>query len=87
MLQSEFMKKVADEKINLDKLNVVIGRTTNVPFSLGCFKEDSVWKIYEVGERQDFGIISEGSEDEIFDKMYRLIMGEIKSRNRMKKDI
>ncbi|HEX9062314.1 MAG TPA: hypothetical protein VF941_19255 [Clostridia bacterium] len=78
MLKDEFMKKIKDENIMLDRLDVVIGETTNVPFSLGCYKEGNVWKIYRIGERQNFSIIKFGKEEEIFDEMYSLIKGKIK---------
>lgn len=83
MLQDEFMKIVRNENVKLDLLNIVIGRKSNVPDSLGCYEENNIWKIYEVGERQNFDIIASGSEDEIFEEMYSLIKGKIKIMQRL----
>lgn len=83
MLQNEFIKRVKNENVKLDVLNIIIGRKSNVPDSLGCYEENNTWKIYEVGERQNFDIIASGSEDEIFEEMYSLIKGKIKIMQRI----
>lgn len=85
MLKDEFMKKISSENINLDRLDVVIGRVTNIPFSLGCYEENDIWKIYKVGERQNFRIVLTGSEDIVFDKMYNLIKAKIEMINDLEK--
>lgn len=83
MLQNEFMKIVKNENVKLDVLNIVIGRKSNVPDSLGCYEENNIWKIYEVDERQNFDIIALGSENEIFEKLYSLMRGKIKIIQRL----
>lgn len=78
MLKDEFEKKIIVDGIDLKKHNVVIGRVSNVPLTLGCFFEDNEWKIYKTGERQNVVIINTGSEDEVFEKIYRIVKGKIK---------
>ncbi len=77
MKQSEFENKIKLQGVNLEQLNIVIGRKTNVPFSTGCYHEDENWILYDVDERQNFSIIEKGSEDRIFKFLYMIIMGKI----------
>ncbi len=77
MKQNEYENKVKMLGINLERLNIVIGRKTNVPFSTGCYFEDGAWVLYDVNERQDFTIIEKGSEDRIFKFLYMITMGKI----------
>lgn len=37
MKQDEYMKKVNQLGINLERLNIVVGRKTNIPNSIGCY--------------------------------------------------
>ncbi|MFJ8519471.1 hypothetical protein [Lysinibacillus xylanilyticus] len=62
----------------LDELDIVIGRKTNIPYSTGCYIEDGLWKIYGIGERQNFSIIAQGTEEEMFEKLDRIIRGKIR---------
>lgn len=79
MTRKEYEKYISDNNIDLEKLNIYIGRKTNIPYSYGCFEEDSVWKAYMVGERQDFGIGRVGTEEEIFSLMYNITLNRINS--------
>lgn len=78
MTKEEYVNKIEQEKINLDKLGIVIGRTSIIPFTTGCYKDGDVWKIYKTGERQNVVVVKEGSENEIFETMYRLTKGMLK---------
>lgn len=71
------MKKIKQLGINLEFLNVTVGRKTNVPFSTGCYFEDGGWVLYGVDERQNFSIIEKGDEDRIFKFLYMITMGNI----------
>ena len=75
IVYEEIMKNL---EINLEYLNIVIGRKTNVPFSIGCYEEDKKWFLYSVGERQNLSIIQQGDEDRIFKFLYMITLGKMK---------
>lgn len=81
MTRDEYEKKVRENGINLDRLNIVIGRITNIPDSMGCYQDQGIWKIYKVGERQNFVVVKEGNEEEIFETMYKVTKGMLKQSN------
>jgi hypothetical protein len=62
----EYENFITIQNIDKNKLNLVIEENKIIPYVTGCFEEDGVWKIYMVGERQDFDIVQEGTEEEIF---------------------
>lgn len=80
MKKEEFLSKW--DKETLEYYNFVVGRKTNVPYSTGCYEQDNVWVIYEVGERQDFGILAQGTEEEMFAKLDRFVQAEIELKER-----
>ncbi len=82
MTKEEYEKRIHNENINLDKLQIVIGNVTNVPYTTGCFKDGEIWKIYKVGERQNLVVVREGNEDEIFESMYKVTKGLLKQSQR-----
>lgn len=77
MKQREYENKMRVLDINIEQLNIVIGRKTNVPFSTGCYFEDGNWILYDIDERQKFSIIEKGNEDQIFKFLYMITMGKI----------
>ncbi|AAK78324.1 hypothetical protein BJV85_003676 [Clostridium acetobutylicum] len=77
MKQDEYMKKVNQLGINLERLNIVVGRKTNIPNSIGCYFEDENWILYGVDERQNFSIVENGNEDRIFKFLYMITMGKV----------
>lgn len=70
MTKREFLEYVKQNNIDLKKYNIVIGEKSNVPYTIGFYKEGAVWQLYEVGERQNFSIIKSGTEKEIFNYLY-----------------
>jgi hypothetical protein len=74
----EYENFIAMQNIDANKLNLVIGEKKTIPFVTGCFEEDGVWKIYMVGERQEFDIVQEGTEEEIFNVMYSITKSRVK---------
>ncbi|MFJ7366869.1 hypothetical protein ACIQWQ_22515 [Peribacillus frigoritolerans] len=46
MTRNEYENKIKELGIDLQELNIVIGRKTNVPFSTGCYFEDGNWNLY-----------------------------------------
>ncbi|WP_330502074.1 hypothetical protein V2I71_02770 [Peribacillus frigoritolerans] len=57
MTRSEYENKIKELGVDLQELNIVIGRKTNVPISTGCYFEDGNWILYDVDERQNSSII------------------------------
>jgi CRISPR-associated protein Cas2 len=52
MTYAEYLSKIKDGGINLERLNIVIGRKTNIPYSKGCYQENDIWYFYDVNERR-----------------------------------
>ncbi|KOR84670.1 hypothetical protein AM233_11600 [Bacillus sp. FJAT-22058] len=77
MTRNEYENKIKELGVDLQELNIVIGRKTNVPLSTGCYFEDGNWILYDVDERQNFSIIERGYEDRIFKFLYMITMGKI----------
>jgi preprotein translocase subunit Sec63 len=77
MTRSEYENEIKELGVDLQELNIVIGRKTNVPISTGCYFEDGNWILYNVDERQNFSIIEKGNEDRIFKFLYMITMGKI----------
>jgi len=82
MTYAEYLSKIKDGGINLERLNIVVGRITNVPNSIGCYKENDIWYFYDVNERQDFVITKTGTEDEIFSYLYLITKALLKQYSR-----
>ncbi|WP_052504518.1 hypothetical protein [Rossellomorea aquimaris] len=78
MTRIEYESFIAMQNIDVNKLNLVIGEKKVIPFVTGCFEEDGVWKIYMVGERQEFDIVKEGTEEEIFNVMCSITKSRVK---------
>jgi hypothetical protein len=77
----EYENFISMKNIDISKLNLVIGEKKVIPYVTGCFQEDGVWKIYMVGERQDFDIVQVGTEEEIFNVMRSITESRIKRSN------
>ncbi|WP_455717074.1 hypothetical protein [Anaerosporobacter sp.] len=82
MTKSEFIQSWSD--VILKSLQVVVGKKSNIPHSINCYEENGVWIISEIGERQDVSIIIEGKESLVFDKLNRIVRGELKLKERRK---
>lgn len=78
MKKNELMAWVKSNNVDLKKYNIVIGEKSNVPYSVGCYEEAGTWYLYEVGERQNFGILMEGNEDDVIKHLYFMIRGTIR---------
>ena len=77
MTKEELIGFAESEGIDLGRYGIVIGAKSNTPYTLGCYEEYGTWYIYEVGERQDFGIIESGNEEEVLNYFYLLMRGKI----------
>lgn len=82
MTHAEYLSKIKDGGINLERLNIVIGRKTNIPYSKGCYQENDIWYFYDVNERQDLVITKTGTEDEIFSYLYLITKALLKQSSR-----
>lgn len=77
MKESEYKTKIRELGLNLNHLNIFVGRKTNIPFSTGCYFEDGNWILYDVDERQNVSIVEKGNEERIFKFLYMITMGKI----------
>jgi len=77
----EYLSKIKDGGINLERLNIVVVRKTNIPYSKGCYQENDIWYFYDVNERQDLVITKTGAEDEIFSYLYLITKVLLKQYN------
>ena len=80
MNQIEYENKIKTLGINLEEINIIIGRKTNVPFSTGVYFQNENWILYSVDERQNFSIIEKGNEDRIFKFLYMITLGKQKQK-------
>lgn len=64
--------------IDLKKANIFLGQKSNIPFSIGCYEENGVWYLYEVGEMQNIEIVKAGTEEEVIRHLYYKIRGRMK---------
>ncbi|MBM7602808.1 hypothetical protein JOC75_000778 [Metabacillus crassostreae] len=78
MTRIEYENLIVMQNIDTNKLNLVIGEKKVIPYVTGCFKEDGIWKIYIVGERRDFDIVQEGTEEEIFNSIHSITKSRLK---------
>ena len=81
LTRTEYENFLVMQNIDINKLNLVIGEKKVIPYVTGCFEEDGVWKIYMVGERQDFDIVQEGTEEEMFNIMHSITKSRVKCSN------
>ena len=79
MTKKELMEYINSEGIDLGRYGIVIGSKSNTPYTMGCYEEEGTWYIYDVGERQDFGIVKSGKEEEVINYFYLLIRGKIRT--------
>ena len=79
MTKTELIEFINSEGIDLSRYGIVLGSKSNTPYILGCYEEYGIWYIYEVGERQDFGIIKSGNEEDVIKHFYLLIRGKIRA--------
>jgi hypothetical protein len=42
MTNKEYLNKIKDSIINLERLNIVVGMKTNIPYSTVCFQEEKL---------------------------------------------
>ena len=74
MSKFEFLDKIKNEKIDLAEYIVVVDSLTDEPFVIGCYKDNSIWKVYKTTERSGHYIIDEvQDENTAFDELYELV--------------
>ncbi|MBQ3164575.1 MAG: hypothetical protein IJC02_08570 [Lachnospiraceae bacterium] len=80
MTKNEFFDNWSEDI--LKSLQVIVGKKSNIPYSINCYEEKGIWIISEIGERQDVSIIMEGEESTVFTKLNKIVRGEVKLRER-----
>lgn len=77
MTQCEFFKKW--NKDTLLELHFIVGEKNHFPFSYNCYYEDGKWKIVNIGDQNDVGIICEGDEEFVYTQLDRLVCSRQKT--------
>lgn len=80
MSRKEVLEYLEKKKVNLSANKIVLDSKTNVPFSIGCYFENGLWNLYEVGERQDFYIIESGNEEAVFKHFFLKIINRVENQ-------
>lgn len=79
MTKNEFLTIIKKEIPDLDDFDwdIEIDSLTKAGFVLGCYynEKNKIWNIYETTERGDEDVIfTAKSEEEAYDKLYKLVM-------------
>lgn len=82
MTKNEFLESWSEDI--LKNVQVSVGKKSNIPYSINCYEENGIWLISEVGERQEVSIIIEGEENLVFEKLNKVVRGELKLKERRK---
>lgn len=77
MNKQEFLEKW--DKDTLLETHCIVGEKDYFPYSYNCYFEDGKWKIVDIGDRNDIGIICEGDEETVFTKLDRLVCSRQKT--------
>lgn len=73
MTKKELRDKIQDFDGKLGVYQIALNRKLLVPFTFGYVYDDeqSVWLVYDVGERNEFGILAScANEEEALEKLY-----------------
>lgn len=85
MLLNEFMNEMKMYGIPLNLLNFHINKINRSSYATYILKEDSVWSIYEVDERNNSDLVFSGDENAAFQELFEIAfyrMRNINYRNR-----
>ena len=78
MTKNEFLKKINEYGINLSLFQIALGYKTNVMYYSGIFeKENGKWFFYKVGDRNTFSVLYTGTEENVFQKLYDDLFGQM----------
>lgn len=80
MSRKDVLDYLTTNKIDLDANKIVLDTKTNVPYTIGCYFENGLWNLYEVGERQDLYVIKSGSEEEVFKHFFLKIINRVENQ-------
>lgn len=80
MSRKDVLEYLENNKINLSANKIVLDSKTNVPFAIGCYFENGLWNLYEVGERQDLYVIKSGNEEDVFKHFFLKIINRVENQ-------
>lgn len=80
MNKNDVLDYLIQHNIDLNVNKIFLNKKTNIPYAIGCYFENELWYLYEVGERQDFYIIQSGSEKEVFQHFFLKIIDRVENQ-------
>lgn len=87
MKQTEFNNLVNNYGISLRDAYAVAEKKVLSPMTLGIFRDNSEWVVYDVGERGDYYEFLRGQEDEAYQLFYSMVLSRLKSNRYITKAI
>lgn len=78
MTLNELKNKLSLERHILGALRVVCGEKCEAPGVWGIYEEDGVWYVYESEERGGILVLAEGNENDMTERLYRMVLKEEK---------
>jgi hypothetical protein len=80
MTKQEFLERMGQEKPLKDYLlDIEVDKLIDSPYLIGCYEDDSIWRVYKTVERGGYYIIEQfDNENDAFDFLYALVYEEKK---------
>ena len=78
MTKEEFLKKLQEYGINLDRYQIAIDYKTREMYYTGIYKDGDKWIVYNVGDRNEVSIFYEGNERTAYMYIYDILFVDIR---------
>ena len=79
MTKEEFLKKLQEYGINLDRYQIAIDYKTREMYYTGIYKDGNKWIVYNVGDRNEVSIFYEGNERTAYMYIYGALLTDIEN--------
>ena len=79
MTKEEFLKKLQEYGINLDRYQITIDYKTREMYYTGIYKDGNKWIVYNVGDRNEVSIFYEGNERTAYMYIYAVLLADIEN--------
>lgn len=79
MTKEEFLKKLQEYGINLDRYQIAIDYKTREMYYTGIYKDRDKWIVYNVGDRNEVSIFYEGNERTAYMYIYGALLADIEN--------
>ena len=79
MTKEEFLKKLQEYGINLDRYQIAIDYKTREMYYTGIYKDGDKWIVYNVGDRNEVSVLYEGNERTAYMYIYGALLADIEN--------